>query len=55
MSSKSEYKGKWWIPTDAQNKIDGTLKINPDGIGTLEIRGELLKRNSRNFVSSRKQ
>jgi len=49
MLSKSEYKGKWWIPADSHNEIDGTLKINPDGTGTLEIRGELIKEDFSEF------
>ena len=52
MSSKSEYKGKWWIPADSHNEIDGTLKINPDGTGTLEIRGELIKQDFSKFPPS---
>ena len=53
MSSKSEYKGKWWIPAVDQNKIDGTLTINPDGTSVLEIRGELINRNFAGFSPSR--
>ena len=49
MLSKSEYKGKWWIPADSHNEIDGTLKINPNGTGTLEIWGELIKEDFSEF------
>jgi len=52
MLSKSEYKGKWWIPADSHNEIDGTLKINPDGTGTLEIRGELIKEDFSEFPAT---
>lgn len=49
MSSKSEYKGKWWIPSDSPNEIDGTLKINSEGTGSLEIRGELIQQDFSEF------
>jgi hypothetical protein len=49
MSSKSEYKGKWWIPADHPFEIDGSLNINPDGTGALEIRGELIKQDFLEF------
>ncbi|HII98036.1 MAG TPA: hypothetical protein HA272_01925 [Methanoregula sp.] len=49
MSSKSEYKGKWWIPSNAPNEIDGTLKINSDGTGSLDLRGELIQRDFSEF------
>jgi hypothetical protein len=41
MKTETEYKGKWWIPGKSRKKIDGTLFINPNGFGTLELRGVL--------------
>jgi len=43
MKIESEYKGKWWLPNKARRKIDGTLIINPNCSGTLEIRGLLIQ------------
>lgn len=49
MSLNSEYKGKWWIPSESTHEIDGTLKINSNGSGTLELRGELITQDFSEF------
>src|SRR5829696_249198 len=52
MSDTIEYSGKWYLPTNAQRKVAGTLKFSPENGALLELIGSFRRVSVENRVDA---
>jgi hypothetical protein len=52
MIEEFEYKGRWWLPDDPEEKIDGTLSFTPGEGAVLDLIGSFENIKSTNYKGS---